>query len=247
LVTGVVVLFAAGTATVGVTHQLGWIITSSEPLVDSEGGGAAAARRAQSVNNLKVLGLALHNYHEANDSFPPGGTFDRMGRPLLSWQALILPIMEEQSLYKRINFDTSWNDHTNKPVFQTLIYAYLNPGIIVQKNDAGYALSHYAGNAAMLGGDRPRKLSDVSDGAATTFMAGEVASDFKPWGDPTNWRDPQLGINRSPKGFGSVYRGGANFLFVDGSVKFIKNSVDLRVLKALSTPSGHEKINIDQY
>src|SRR5262249_51188758 len=104
-----------------------------------------------------------------------------------------------------------------------------------------------AANAAMLGGDQIRKLSDVTDGTSTTIIAGEVASDFKAWGDPMNWRDPQLGINRSPKGFGSVFPGGANFVFVDGSARFIKNSVDLRVLKALSTPSGQEKIDMDQY
>ena len=38
-------------------------------------------------------------------------------------------------------------------------------------------------------------------------MAGEVAGDFKPWGDPTNWRDPALGINRSPEGFGGPLSG----------------------------------------
>jgi prepilin-type processing-associated H-X9-DG protein len=244
LVAGVIVLFTAGTATVGVTHQLGWLITSREPLVVSD---SRAAQRAQSTNNLKQIGLALHEYEVRNLSFPPGGSFDQIGRPFQSWQTAVLPYMEEQALFQQINMSAAWNDHENVPVFQTVIQTYLGPGINAQKNEAGYALSHYAGSVDMLGGDRPRTLSDVSDGTANTMMVGEVVTDFKAWGDPTNWRDSRLGLNRSPQGFGSAYPGGANFLFVDGSVKFLKNSIDPQVLKALSTPAGYEKVNSDQY
>ena len=40
-----------------------------------------AARRAQCTNNLKQIGLAMHNYHSTNDCFPPGGLLDRDRRP----------------------------------------------------------------------------------------------------------------------------------------------------------------------
>jgi prepilin-type processing-associated H-X9-DG protein len=88
---------------------------------------------------------------------------------------------------------------------------------------------------------------EVTDGESNTLMAGEVKSRFKPWGDPTNWRDPSLGINRSPDGFGGPFEGGASFLFVDGSVRFIKNTIDPSVLKALSTPQGGERVSSEQY
>ena len=87
----------------------------------------------------------------------------------------------------------------------------------------------------------------MTDGTGNTVMAGEVVSRFKPWGDPLNWRDPALGVNRSPDGFGSPFVGGANFLFVDGSVQFIKNTIALRVLEALGTPKGGERISPEQY
>jgi prepilin-type processing-associated H-X9-DG protein len=247
MVAGVILLFAAGIATVGMTHQLGWLITSHEPFVVS-GSAQSAVRRVQSTNNLKQIGLALREYEKVHQSFPPGGTFDRTGRALQSWQTLILPYMEGQTdLYSRIDLGATWDDAGNAPALQTVIPQYLHPGIEFLKNEAGYALSHYAANADLLGGDHRRTISEVSDGTSNTFMAGEVVSDFKPWGDPTNWRDPRLGLNRSPQGFGSPSPGGANFLFGDGSVRFIKNAVDPQVLKALATPAGNEKIRSDQY
>jgi prepilin-type processing-associated H-X9-DG protein len=175
---------------------------------------------------------------------PPGGTFDRQGRPLQSWQAMILRYIEGDELYERIDFTIPWNDLRNAPVFQTEIPAYLRPGILAKKNADGYALSHYAGSAYMLGGDRPRAFSDVSDGTSNTLLAGEVTAGFKAWGDPTNWRDPVLGLNQNPRGFGSPSPGGVNFLMVDGSVRFIKNTIDALVLKGLSTPAGGEKVGI---
>jgi prepilin-type processing-associated H-X9-DG protein len=246
LITGVVLMFIAGLATVGITHQTAWLLFTSEKLVNASG-GREAARRAQSTNNLKLIGLALQNYHKEYKSFPPGATFDPDGRPLHGWQAAILPFSEQTDLYDRIDFRFPWNDVHNAVPYQTTVTFYLRPGIDRERDVAGYALSHYAANSLMLGGSVPKTLQGVTDGTSNTIMAGEVVSNFKAWGDPTNWRDTSLGINRSPYGFGSVASGGANILFVDGSVHFLKNTIDPHVLKALSTPAGGEAVSTDQY
>ena len=195
-------------------------------------GGALA--RAISTNNLKQIGLALHVYHQAFDSLPPGGTFDRRGRPLVSWQTTILPYLEVGDLHDRTDLSIPWNDLRNAHAYQIEVPQYLRPGIPTTRNAAGYALSHYAANVYMLGGDHPRKFEEVSDGTANTLMAGEVAAEFKAWGDPTNWRDPTLGFNRTP-GFRQPVLYGVNFLMVDGSVRFIKNTSS----RACSRPCQH--------
>src|SRR3954470_16964481 len=60
-----------------------------------------AARRAQCSNNLKQLGLGLHNYHDAFKCFPPGSVVDKFW----GWQSLLLPYMEQNQTYDGLNFE----------------------------------------------------------------------------------------------------------------------------------------------
>jgi prepilin-type N-terminal cleavage/methylation domain-containing protein/prepilin-type processing-associated H-X9-DG protein len=70
-----------------------------------------AARRAQCVNNLKQIGIGMHNYHSANDVFPPGSAkalYDFNTTPY-SWnnwsaQALLLGYLEAGPIYNAVNF-----------------------------------------------------------------------------------------------------------------------------------------------
>src|SRR5271163_284569 len=72
-----------------------------------------AARRAQCVNNLKQIGLALFNYESAISTFPPGyidlqnnpnNTPDLDMGPGWGWAAHSLPFQEQQNVYNSINF-----------------------------------------------------------------------------------------------------------------------------------------------
>ncbi|MDZ7619365.1 MAG: DUF1559 domain-containing protein [Patescibacteria group bacterium] len=60
-----------------------------------------AARRMQCANNMKQIGLALHNYHTAHRSFPPGG----LAANELSFLVFLLPFMEQVPLYDQFNFN----------------------------------------------------------------------------------------------------------------------------------------------
>ena len=68
-----------------------------------------AARRAQCVNNLKQIGLALHNYFESRNALP--GADMVVQRPTnateLSALSQVLPYLEQSNLYNSINFSTS--------------------------------------------------------------------------------------------------------------------------------------------
>jgi prepilin-type N-terminal cleavage/methylation domain-containing protein/prepilin-type processing-associated H-X9-DG protein len=104
-----------------------------------------AARRAQCVNNMKQIGLALHNYLSAHDVFPPGyvSAVDKtitdpcdqdaensssidLG-PGWAWGSMILPQMEQQPLYNSINFSLSVGYKANDTSSTTSLNVYLCP------------------------------------------------------------------------------------------------------------------------
>src|SRR4051812_46688665 len=70
-----------------------------------------AARRTQCRNNLKQVGLALHNYHDTNSTLPPGwvgvtsGQSDVNGINGWSWAARVLPQLDQSPLFNSINFN----------------------------------------------------------------------------------------------------------------------------------------------
>jgi len=78
-----------------------------------------AARRAQCINNLKQIGIALHNYHDQNGSFPLGGvniapaSAGWTGQSnSLSWRALLLPQMEQSNIYNALNLSVTISSNT---------------------------------------------------------------------------------------------------------------------------------------
>jgi len=83
----------------------------------------AAARRTQNRNNLKQIGLALHNYHDVNRTLPPGwigvtnGQMDWNGPSGWCWATFILPFLEQGNLYDQLSFSLPILDPTNSAVY----------------------------------------------------------------------------------------------------------------------------------
>jgi prepilin-type N-terminal cleavage/methylation domain-containing protein/prepilin-type processing-associated H-X9-DG protein len=95
-----------------------------------------AARRMACSNNLKQIGLALHNYHTALGSFPPGyistvGPNDNPGvmaddrGPGWGWAAMTLPYLEQNNIYAQINFNKDVADPINAVVRTTSLPVFL--------------------------------------------------------------------------------------------------------------------------
>ena len=93
-----------------------------------------SARRMQCTNNLKQIGLALHDYHDSFKIFPPGyvstngpgGLADDRG-PGWGWAAFILPYLELRSLNNQIHFDKDITDPINAAARMTVLPGFLCP------------------------------------------------------------------------------------------------------------------------
>jgi len=227
LVSIVVLMFVTGISAAVVVHQTGWLLASRRSLL-----AYRAAVGGSSTSNLQMIGLASSGYLSHHPALPVANT-DAQGRMLHSWQTAILPFMPVKHAGD-IQTDVPWDDPRNSAYFRGIVPVYLNPEIGVVRDFQGYALSHYAGNVNVLGPGRTLRLETIKGALSSTILAGEVSGQFKPWGDPTNLRDPGLGINSVPNGFGGPSGRGANFLFLDGSVRFVRTPTDPAVLRGMS-------------
>jgi prepilin-type N-terminal cleavage/methylation domain-containing protein len=120
---------------------IGVLVSLLLPAVQS---AREAARRTSCRNNVKQMGLALHNYHDAFRMFPPGivsvlsnpswqipagncnGEAPDLG-PGWSFFARILPYLEQDNLYRSIQFGSPITDPTNDAARRTLVNTYLCP------------------------------------------------------------------------------------------------------------------------
>jgi prepilin-type N-terminal cleavage/methylation domain-containing protein len=274
-----------------------------------------AARRMQCSNNLKQIGLALHNYHDTYKSFPPGNLVRITPNQLFgdgwTWHARILPAMEQSGLYDRIRNVTGTDIGTSTSAPQLLAGrdtklgffqcpSHPNPAVS-NPSKGGYQLSTYNGVSGtttfnddqmdqitdigyngngMFYLNSAVRIADVVDGTSNTLIVAEVHDDlkgapnqnrmrgsdrkynFSSAGDgnpPTdsseymvgtenddpinaNTRDANGYFNNDGEYAGSYHPGGAQFLLTDGSARYISETINMTIYRALSTRAGGEAV-----
>jgi len=132
-----------------------------------------AAARAKCQNNLKQISLALHNYHSANGTFPPGSGPAIGGGPNYNIHVLILPYIEQDNLYRSFNFSVSANNAANANARATAVATFLCPSDPVNTVPAGQG-----------GGNNYRWNAGVSivNSYPTAVNASMPANDGPFWG-----------------------------------------------------------------
>lgn len=162
-----------------------------------------SAARTQCVNNLKQIGLALHNSHDSYRTFPPGyvSNYDSAGEdtgPGWGWAAFILPQMEQQNLANAIPFEQNVEAPANRGVRVQPVKSYLCPSdnmpptwTATKYDAAGQPVGSICAVASasyigVFGVSEPGvdgeglffrnstiKMADITDGTSLTMMVGE--------------------------------------------------------------------------
>ncbi len=146
-----------------------------------------AARRTQCKNNMMQIGLALHSYHHTHQMLPPGsinptGPIKHDGKGYqFSWTTQILPYLDEQLAYKKLDFKKSIHDEANSdvifrtsPVFRCSSSPRGGNSYAGCYNDTETAID--VDNNGVLYLNSSVRFRDITDGRSATVMIGEVFS-----------------------------------------------------------------------
>jgi hypothetical protein len=201
-----------------------------------------AARKSSAKCTLKGLGLAFHNYADWNERFPPHTLTGAEGTPLHGWGVLILPYVNAEDLYERIDLTKPWKHPDQVELFKTGVPGLTGCGREIERCPDEFPLISYSANSRLLRIDCGIAPSEITDGMTHTLLIGEITEARPAWGKPGNVRDPALGFKNGPATFGGPYAGVTQFVLADGSVRAISDKIDPKILKALATPDGDDEV-----
>ncbi|MCR9291176.1 MAG: DUF1559 domain-containing protein [bacterium] len=226
-----------------------------------------AARKASCQNNLKQIGIALHNFHDAHHRLPIGCVEWRgPGKPnthrQFAWSAYLLPYLEQQNLFNAIDFSLPFDAPENAQPAAVRVSVFECPTadkreLIRGQTDYGglfgeRMVTRQADDGVFLYGQEIA-FEDIRDGLSQTIaVAEDVGGPDSEWINGKNVFVQSGGINDPNAWIGdneirSRHPSGAMVLFVDGHVAFLGDSVDPKVLGGLITRDGREVVPENAY
>lgn len=199
--------------------------------------------RKDSMNSLKQIALAMHNFHDNYGHFPPQALTDAKGKRMLSWRVMILPYLDQAALYNEFHLDEPWDSEHNSKLIAKMPALYRSksrPGV-KNEPDTTCFVAPLTRNST-FGRVGPRVgIREITDGTSNTLMIVEASADksviwTKPEDVTIDEADPLHSIiNQDAAGFAAC--------LCDGSARFLSKTIDATTLKALLSINGGEVID----
>lgn len=215
-----------------------------------------SARQLASMNNMKQLGLAMHNWHDTYRALPAAYSVNQDDKKLLSWRVHILPFVGQDALYNQFRLDEPWDSENNKKLIPQIPPIYRSPlsasapgntnyrAVLLPEKASAMAAPNKARPPLVIGNSKVymygHRFADITDGTSNTIMLIEV-------GDPQSvpWTQPDEMVfseKTDLKGWGMKNQKGFTTLFCDGRVRPLSRQIKREHLKALITRRGAEII-----
>lgn len=209
--------------------------------------GQELGGRSASANNLKAVGLASHNYDSVHGEFPspyvrrPG---EMPGQPVadldrrLGWRVSLVPYLPQGGPSVQFKQDEPWDSPSNLPLSNTVVKDYVDADA---RTDPTTRIRCFYDNGAVFETrGRGIRFTDVTDGTSNTIFCVDG-------GEKVTWTRFQE-YKFDPQGqlppLGRPDKDGYNVVLCDGSVRWVKKSVDPAVVKAMITRHGGEVVTL---
>ncbi|MEO8270464.1 MAG: DUF1559 domain-containing protein [Aureliella sp.] len=226
-----------------------------------------SARRIQCYNNLKNMGLAIHNFEDANRTMPLGN--QKLSGTMHAWSTLILPYLEQPAVFHKFDLKTPWDTAgNNAQAALSELSVYRCPSALRDfpgKQDYGGIVgttllnlplgtgpSDAFGCGAMIATTKSQKspipFSSFTDGLSNTLCVAE-SIDRNPdsagrWACGQNCfaQGEALAVHNEQGDMESQHPMGVPALYSDGHVTLLSLSIDIKMLGAQCTRNGGETL-----
>jgi hypothetical protein len=186
-----------------------------------------AAKRSQSMNNLKQIALAMLNYQDLHKTLPPAVFYGPDGKTPYSWRVALLPLLGRDDLYKRYRLDEPWDGPNNSKLIAEMPSLYRSSADSPASTSAAYFA--LVGPQTVFSSKTGVRFADIKDGAANTILLVEAKRDI-PWTKP---EDIPYDAEKPVPQLGGFFPGVFNAVLCDCSVHTFRLDLPQDILRLL--------------
>lgn len=213
--------------------------------------GGAAVQQSVCGTNLKQIGVALEQYYQRHNAYPPAYVVDAQGKRMHSWRVLLLPYLGEQGLYAQYDMSQPWDSAQNMMVARRMPAVYGCPADISAQENGESSYFVVMGKGTAFPGSKSVKKTQITDGLGSTVLVVESHASGIGWTEPKDLDASQMlflinggtGKGGGAQEITSRHAHGANVLLADNETLYIHDSAPAEDVEALLTIASKDIVS----